>query len=360
MKYLHTLLLLFAVVTLTSCSTILHRKKQTINVFSNATAAKVTVNDSVYNLPAKVKLLRTNKPVTLSYQSENKQFDTIIPSKSGPLFYLGNLVTSPFFGAGYWVDLMNHKRFQYKKNIFINNKDTLELYEYKAEKYIAKRNITDSVKVNDLYAFYKRNYFKDQEKLKRNEAKKFKRFNPTAGTFKFFMAPPTLSLIGLSAKNPNLDQFNNFVGGVGFGLGGDYYYKDNRFISLELSNRVNQFDDFWWSGHEVLARKLDISVRKGHRKNRFEYSYGISYTYTDYNYSLLRDNSPIKPFMSDDNRRHFTDSYSALGFSTLINYQLTSVMYIGVRYNPSIYSFRSSGKSFDYEHIIGFDYRLKF
>ena len=360
MKHLYKLLLLFTVVTLTSCSTIFRTKTQTINVFSNAQKATVTVNDSVYNLPAKVKLFRTNKPVTLSYQSENKQFDTIIPSKSGPLFYLGNLVTSPFFGAGYWVDLMNHKRFQYKKNIFINNKDTLELYEYKAEKYIAKRNITDSVKVNDLYAFYKRNYFKDQEKLKRNEAKKFKRFNPTAGTFKFFMAPPTLSLIGLSAKNPNLDQFNNFVGGVGFGLGGDYYYKDNRFISLELSNRVNQFDDFWWSGHEVLARKLDISVRKGHRKNRFEYSYGISYTYTDYNYSLPRDNSPIKPFMSDDNRRHFTDSYSALGFSTLINYQLTSVMYIGVRYNPSIYSFRSSGKSFDYEHIIGFDYRLKF
>src|SRR5690606_34369860 len=128
-KYLHTLLLLFAVVTLTSCSTVFRTKTQTINVFSNATAAKVTVNDSVYNLPAKVKLLRTNKPVTLSYQSENKQFDTIIPSKSGPLFYLGNLVTSPFFGAGYWVDLMNHKRFQYKKNIFINDQNGLLIQE---------------------------------------------------------------------------------------------------------------------------------------------------------------------------------------------------------------------------------------
>ena len=360
MKYLHTLLLLFAVVTLTSCSTILHRKQQKINVFSNAENATITVNDSVYSLPAKVKLLRTNKPVTLSYQSENKQFDTIIPSKSGPLFYLGNLVTSPFFGAGYWVDLMNHKRFQYKKNIFINDKNGLLIQEYKADRYIAKRNITDTVRQNEIRENINKHFEAVAAKKAFKAQREFKRFNPTAGTFKFFMAPPTLSLIGLSAKNPNLDQFNNFVGGVGFGLGGDYYYKDNRFISLELSNRVNQFDDFWWSGHEVLARKLDISVRKGHRKNRFEYSYGISYTYTDYNYSLPRDNSPIKPFMSDDNRRHFTDSYSALGFSTLINYQLTSVMYIGVRYNPSIYSFRSSGKSFDYEHIIGFDYRLKF
>lgn len=360
MKHFYKLLLFFTVLMLTSCSTIFRTKTQTIHVFSNASEAKVSVNDSVYNLPAKIKLLRSKKPVTLSYQSENKQFDTIIPSKSGPLFYLGNLASSPFFGAGYWVDLMNHKRFQYRKNIFLNDKDHLEIQEYKADRYIAKRNITDTLKQLEIREHINNHFEAVAVKIKEREQREFKRYNPTAGTFKFFMAPPTLSLIGLSSKNPNLDQFNNFVGGVGFGLGGDYYYKDNRFISLELSNRVNQFDDFWWSGHEVLARKLDISVRKGHRKNRFEYSYGISYTYTDYNYSLPRDNSAIKPFMSDDNRRHFTDSYSALGLSSLVNYQLTSVMYIGIRYNPSIYSFRSSGKSFDYEHIIGIDYRIKF
>lgn len=360
MKHFYKLLLLFTVLTLTSCSTIFATKTQKLHVFSNADKARVTVNDSIYNLPAQIYVARSKEPLEITYQSENKQIDTVFKAKHSPLFYLGNILNAPALGAGYVVDLTNQKRFKYRKNIFFNDKDSLEIYEFRADRYLAKHHIADGEQKQHIHEKFKKDYLASDANRKIRQEKEFKRLNPTEGSFRFFMAPPTLSLIGLSAKNPNLDQFNNFVGGVGFGLGGDYYYKDNRFISLELSNRVNQFDDFWWSGHEVLARKLDISVRKGHRKNRFEYSYGISYTYTDYNYSLPRDNSPIKPFMSDDNRRHFTDSYSALGFSTLINYQLTSVMYIGVRYNPSIYSFRSSGKSFDYEHIIGFDYRLKF
>lgn len=360
MKTLLKISTILLAVCLTSCSTVFRTKTQTINVFSNAQKATVTVNDSIYSLPAKVELLRSKKPVTFSYKSDNKQFDTIVPGKSGPLFYLGNLVTSPFFGVGYWVDLMSHKRFQYKKNIFINDKDTLGVYEYKAEKYIAKRNITDSVKVDDLYAFYKRNYFKDQEKLKRNQEKEFKRYNPAVGKFRFFIVPPTLSLIGFSKKNPNIEQFNNFVGGVGFGFGGDYFYKENKFLTLELSNRVNQFDDFWWSGHDVLARKLDVSFRKAHKINRLEYSYGISCTYTDYEYALPWNTNSMQQFWDDDERNYSSASYSTIGLSSLINYQLTSVMFVGVRYNPSVYSFRTTGNGFDYEHVISIDYRLKF
>ncbi|SFO22847.1 hypothetical protein SAMN05421741_12812 [Paenimyroides ummariense] len=304
MKTLLKISTILLAVCLTSCSTIFRTKTQTINVFSNAQKATVTVNDSVYSLPAKVKLLRSKKPVTLSYQSDNKQFDTIVLGKSGPLFYLGNLVTSPFFGVGYWVDLMN------------------------------------------------------QEKLKRNQEKEFKRYNPAVGKFRFFIAPPTLSLIGFSKKNPNIEQFNNFVGGVGFGFGGDYFYKENRFLTLELSNRVNQFDDFWWSGHDVLARKLDVSFRKAHKINRLEYSYGISCIYTDYEYALPW--SSMQQFWDDDERNYSSASYSTIGLSSLINYQLTSVMFVGIRYNPSVYSFRTTGNGFDYEHVISIDYRLKF
>lgn len=360
MKTLFKISILLLTAGLTSCNTVFRTKTQKINVFSNATAANVTVNDSVYTLPAKIELLRSKKPVTISYKSTNKQFDTVVPAKTGPLFYLGNLVTSPFFGAGYWIDLMNHKRYQYRKNIFINDKEGLEIQEYKADKYIAKRAITDTVKQQEIRENINKHFEAVDAKRKEREAREFKRFNPTEGTFRFFIAPPTISFIGLSAKNPNLEEFSNFVGGVGFGFGGDYYYKNKRFISLELSNRVNQFDDFWWSGHEVLARKLDLSVRKGHRVNRFEYSYGASITYTDYEYSLPRNNVPIKPFMSDDGKRYFNDSYRTIGFSTLFNYQLTSVMFVGVRYNPSVYSFRKTGNGFDYEHVIGIDYRIKF
>lgn len=358
--FLHKLLLLYTLVTITSCTTILHRKNQRINVFSNAENAEITVNDSVYTLPAKIKLVRDKKPVTISYRSTNKQFDSIIKSKISPVFSAINLTTIPAFGAGYLVDLTNKKRFAYPKNIFFNDKDSLEIYEQRVEEHIYRHNITDQEKIEDLHYHFKRSYFKEERARKLKEEKNFKRFNPTAGTFKIFIAPPTLSLVGFSSKNPNIDQFSNFVGGIGFGFGFDYYYKNNRFVSMELSNRANQFEDFYWSSHDVMAHKLDFSLRKGHRIHRFEYSYGVSITYTNYKYSLPFNGSPIKPFMSDDERRHFTESYKTAGFSSLINYQITPIMYIGIRYNPAIYSFRKSGNGFDYEHVIGLDYRLKF
>ena len=79
---------LLVAVGLTSCNTVFRSKSQTIHVFSNALDAQVSVNDTVYKLPAKVKLLRGKNPVTLSFQSQNKSFDTIIPARTGPLFYL--------------------------------------------------------------------------------------------------------------------------------------------------------------------------------------------------------------------------------------------------------------------------------
>ena len=363
MKTLFKISALLLTVGLTSCSTVFRTKTQTINVFSNATAAKVTVNDSVYNLPAKIKLLRSKKPITLSFQSANQQFDTIISSKSGPLFYLGNIVTSPLFGVGYWVDLTNKKRYQYKKNIFLNDKEGLELYEYKADKYIAKREITDSLKQVEIRENIKKHVEVTAIKKQKNDAIEFKRFNPTAGTFRFNIQPPTLSIIGLSKENMKIDRFTNSLGGAGFGMGFDYYYKNNRFFATDLSVRANVFDVMWWSSNDRESFKHDLSFRKGHRLKRFEFSYGLSFTYSTYNYKKYNyNNQEIKPMMSDDDddSRKFYTNYRTIGFSSLFHYQLTSVMYVGIRYNPSIYSFRATGNGFDYEHVIGIDYRLKF
>lgn len=360
MKIFIKIIALFLAVGLTSCNTVFRAKTQSINIFSNASEAKITVNDSVYKLPATIKLLRAKQPVTISYASQNKTLDTIITPRTGPLFYLGNLVTSPFFGAGYWVDLMNHKRYQYRKNIFINDKEGLAIQEYKADRYIAKHQITDTVKQLEVRTHINKHFEAAAIKKEQSEKRLFKKFNPTEGTFRFNIQPPTLFLIGLSNKNGNIESFSNTVGGAGFGLGFDYYYKNNRFIGLETSLRGNVFDVMWWSSYDIKAYKYDISIRKGHRWKRFEFSYGPSFTYTDYDYKVpYKEIAPIQAFTSEDNRRNFDVNYRTLGFSSLFNYQLTSVMFVGVRYNPSIYSFRETGNGFDYEHVIGIDYRIK-
>jgi len=213
---------LLVAVGLKSCNTVFRSKSQTIHVFSNALEAQVSVNDTVYKLPAKVKLLRGKNPVTLSFQSQNKSFDTIIPARTGPLFYLGNLVTSPLLGAGYWVDLMNHKRFQYRKNIFINDKEGLEIQEYKADRYIAKHQITDTVKQLEVRKHINKHFVAVVTKKEEREKREFKKYNPTAGTFRFNIQPPTLFLAGVSNKNERVKQFSNTVGGLGLGIGFDY------------------------------------------------------------------------------------------------------------------------------------------
>lgn len=347
MKTLFKISAILLTVGLTSCSTVFRTKTHTINVFTNAAEAKVTVNDSVYSLPAKIKLLRSKKPVTLSYQSENKQFDTIVSAVKGPVFYLGNLPSLPFFGVGYWVDLTTQKRFKYPKNIFLNDKDGLEIQEYKADRYIAKRNITDTVRQLEIRENINKHFAAADAKRKVREQREFKRYNPTEGAFKFNIQPPTLSLMGFSSKNTNVDYFSNSVGGMGFGIGGDYYYKDNRFISLELSHRVNQFSPpGLHTEYDFLAHNLNISLRKGHRWQRLEYSYGLAFNLFDTEYS--------------QGNRSVYNTYNTLGFSGLFSYQLTSVMYIGVRYNPSVYNLKSFNKGFDYGHVLGIDYRIKF
>lgn len=361
MKHFFTTCIILCALIFTSCSTILGTKNQRLYVFSNAESAKVTVNDSVYNLPANIYVKRSKNPLKMTYQSNTKQVDTLLKARHGALFVLGNVLSAPAFGAGYIVDLTNHKRFRYKKNIFFNDKDSLQTYELNAERYLAKRNIVDEAQKDSVHQKFKTNFFAADAKRKLSEAKEFKKFNPTAGTLRFNLQPPTLFMIGLSNENGNVDSFSNTVGGAGFGLGFDYYYKNNRFFSFETSVKGNLFDIMWWSSYDIKAFKYDISLRNGHRWKRFEASYGISFVYTDYDYKIpVVYETPITSYMSDDNKRNYDVNYRSLGFSTLFNYQLTSVMFVGIRYNPSVYSFRQTGNGFNYEHVLGFDYRIKF
>ena len=354
MKTLASATFVLLAIGLTSCSTIFATKTQKLNVFSNAERATIVINDSTYHLPASVYVTRSKEPLEIVYQSENKRIDTLLKAEKGPLFYLANIPSIPAFGVGYWVDLTTQKRFKYRKNIFFNDKDNLEIYEFRADRYLAKHHIADEEQKQHIHEKFKKDYLASVANRKIREEKEFKRFNPTEGSFRFNIQPPTLFLVGLSKENKKVDRFTNTVGGVGFGLGFDYYYKNNRFFGLETSFKGNEFDPFWWTYHDRRAYKVDISLRNGHRYKRFEYSYGASFTYTSYRYNL-----PSK-YQFEDEISTDQYNYRSLGFSTLFNYQLTSVMFVGIRYNPSIYSFRKTGNGFDYEHVLGIDYRIKF
>lgn len=353
---------LTAGIILSSCSTILRKQTQKVYVFSSTEGATVTVNDSLYKLPAHVEVKRDRTPVKMEYKSASKEADSLLIPGVSWQYYLLNAPTIPVLGAGYWIDLSNKKRFQYPRNIYFNDKDGLTSYEYQAERHIAKRNIQSEETKQYVRERLKSAYFASEEVRKKKQEAAFRRFNPASGTFRFSLVLPTLYFIGLSSENPNLESFHNETGGISFGIGGDYYYKNTHFVSLELSHKLSNFDPIFFNEYALVADKLDISLRKGHRWKRFEYAYGISFTYTYYKYEVpySMEGGYIKPFMSDDYAKDYYSDYRSVGFTTLFNYQFTPVLYAGVRYNPSVYSFRNHGDGFDYEHVIGFDFRLKF
>ena len=169
-------------------------------------------------------------------------------------------------------------------------------------------------------------------------------------------------MMEFSNKNPDLNASHTLGGGISFGIALDYFYKNNKFVTLEVSHKSNMFDPIFFYSYDVKD-KIDISVMDGYRRNRWQFSYGVMFTHTLYAYSVRRDEpigGPVPYFSNNNDSKSYTSNYSSVGFSTVINYQLTPRMFVGINYKPTVYSFRKQYNGFDYEHILGLDLRVKF
>jgi len=366
MKHLHKLLLLFTVLTLTSCSTILRTKDQKVYFFSNAENATVTYKDSVYQLPAYIGVFRDKIPTTINYNLNGVEQDTVLKGKVDQFYYLVNLSSLPAFGVGYLADLTNKKRFEYPKRIFLNAKEGLSVSDIRSEKKITLKGITDSVKIKDIYTKEALKYQNELIDLEKAQKDYYKRIYPKKGKMFFNLMLPSLYMMGFSDKNPSLNKYKYFVGGINFGFAWDYFYKEDNFLTVDLSHKVSSFDPFFGSSYEeIYIHKIEFALRKGHKKGRLEYSYGINYNYNFYQYEVPRFVDPLSPvpYTSIEEDPYFRKehaNFQTIGFSGLINYQVMPRIFIGVRYNPSIYTFGYARNGFEYQDVIGLDFRMKF
>ena len=295
----HLLALCSLVVLFTSCSTVLRKKEQKVYFFSNEENASLTYQDSTYHLPATVSIFRDKVPTKIPYDLAGVQGDTVLKGKVGSYYYLLNATSLPAFGIAYLADLTNKKRFEYPKRIFLNAKPNLTSYEILAERDIVLKNITDPQRMTDIYKNHEKRYLKEEKIREAKKADDYKRLHPQAGTHYFSILTPTFYTMGLSAKNPKLPSFTSDFGGISFGMAFDYFYKENRFVTLELKHHLNTFDPFFFVGdYDQQADKMDFSIRKGHKINRFEFSYGLSVVYTQYTYTVPKEIDQITPYFS--------------------------------------------------------------
>ncbi len=321
---LKKLLLLAAAISLTSCATIFNRKEYKLKVFSYEQNMKAEINDSIYNLPARVKVKRSKEDLKVTLITDSIRKDFVVKASPNAELIYGNLIFSIGYPGALAIDMTNQKRFYYGRKLRLDKDATDSIIEPKILKrwndYVSNRYTTPKGKwalalsvpyVNDFY----------QQPV--NEGQK--------RDFGFF---------GLSA-------------------GLEYYYKDDQFVKLTAAT-VSDFpipvpavyDNF--DSYQSL-HSYTFSATDNHKFNRLSFGYGLNYTI--YTWQIINTNWD---FPSNDEEPR-TKNTHAFGLTGNAYYQFSNNWSVGLVYTPTFYTtFPESG--FSYQHTISLDflYRLPF
>lgn len=112
MKYV---LLVFAVLVLTSCATILNKEQQALHFYTDTNSESLKIKDVVYSLPTDVHITRSKENLTVNLLTDSLAVEYTILSEDDPVFLMGNI----FIPFGYIVDLKSDKRFCYKSKVYL-------------------------------------------------------------------------------------------------------------------------------------------------------------------------------------------------------------------------------------------------
>ena len=327
-KILQNLLLLIIFISLTSCATIFTKKTYELEIKSY-TNTKIKINDSIYNLPAKVNVKRSRKdlPIILISDTLNKKY-TLKPSIS-PKYLYGNLSFVHFAPVGYLVDLTNEKRFYYGKSHFLNISDT-----------ITELNTP---------------IFKSFKNTKKNISNYFtKEYKTNKGQINLFVSIPWINNFNYM---PNGDSHKNSSGFLGMSTGIEYYHSEHKFLSLNASAVMDFIAPvpapFSYEGEAEFFNSLALALTENHKFNRFTLGYGVIYSRnnwrienTEYDVNIPNSKKPI--------------SKANYGLGLVANgyFRVTENFFIGLNYKPTFYNINPLSK-FQYEHVVSFDLAWK-
>ncbi len=324
-------LLLFATaLCLTSCATITSRKTYSAKFFSDTPNAKAKINDSIYNLPARVKLTRSKQDLAVTLMADSIAKNFTLKAGPNPRFAFGNLLFMQVCPAAYVVDLTNQKRFYYGKFIRLSTKDTATVLRAMPDKLFHK------------YAT--------------------KKYPTEKGQLFIELAVPYINGFYLQPRNEPADTALGFFG---FGAGLSYYYKDNKYVKLgaavatdfPLPFPVGVDDD---GGHETRDI-FNFTLTDNFKLNRFTLGYGVNYAinrwkWVNHDYEWPPNHDPnIHP---DDLRRPSTKISHSLGITLNAYHQINRYLHAGVVYSPTFYNLYPSSQ-FKYQHLISFELLVK-
>ncbi|WP_294821773.1 hypothetical protein [uncultured Flavobacterium sp.] len=309
---------------LTSCATIFNRKEYKLKVFSYDADIKAEINDSIYSLPAVVKVKRSKKDlkVTLITDSIRKGF-TVKASPNAQLIY-GNFLFSIGYPGAFAIDMTTQKRFTYGKRIRLD------------------KDATDSIIEPPILKSW--NDFFDKE------------YTTPKNTWAFTVSIPYANQFYQQPRNENAKSGFGFFG-IAAGL--EYYYKNDRFAKISVAAPIDfdlpfppPLDKF--DSYEVM-RASNFSFTNNHKLNRLSLGYGLNYTI--HTWQVV--NSDWE-FPSNDEEPRKKQSHS-FGLTANTYFQFSDHWSVGLVYSPTFYNtFPESGFSYQHTISLDFQYRLPF
>jgi hypothetical protein len=284
----------------------------------NLPQAKAEIQDSIYILPAELKVKRSKDDLPIRLMWDTLTRDYLVKSSPSGAFVFGNLLWMQLAPAGYLIDLTNTKRFYYGKFIMLNYKDT---------SHILRPPVSDY-----FYKYYSKTYPVHK------------------GQLDLILSFPWVNSFCL---HPEEETYKINTGFWGISMGLDYHYKDNRYLALS-GNAVMDFFlpipaavDF--SGEQEFMNSTWISLTDNFRYRRFSLGYGISYSTNYWRLSYFDWGDPPPP-----SRNPVTKRNQAVGFSFSWYHQIQKNYYLGLVYRPSFLVIRPVS-GLRYEHVLSLD-----
>jgi hypothetical protein len=311
-------LLILTAVFLISCATITSKKEYDINFYSKEQNSQVMVNEQVYDLPAKIKVKRSKNDLLVTYLSEADSSKALLKPSVTYKFIYGNLVWGSLLPAAYLIDLTNQKRFYYGKYIHLYTTDSTRIVTTP----ITKRYQNSASRYNKALA------------------KQLNVFASFPWVNDFYMQPEG-------------EGIKTNTGFMGFGLGVDYFYKSNKYISCSIKGVMDFFIPVPVAvdpiGELEFMSSSYIMVTDNIFLEKFSLGYGINAAHNDWRYRYFENfgapPAPRKPVVKDGK-----------SFGLVVNgyYQLTENFWFGLIYRPNFLKFEPA-LELEYEHVISLD-----
>ncbi len=317
------LFLLFYCFLFSSCATLFSKKNCFVQVSSDIPNSKIKIKDSIYSLPAKISLKRSNEKVAIELINDTISNKYVLKPSISPAFIFGNLAFVYFFPIAQGVDFTNQNRYYYRKKINFNSskKDS-----------IIRTNVEENA---NKFANRFSNYFK-------------KKYPTQKGQFNFNFNVTSLNFLKYKPRNEDI-QRDFALPSAKIGVG--YFYKNKTFVSLDFKALTSLivFGESFAPYERTFINLYSSSITNNNVLNRFSVGYGVNYSI----YSWKKQFINYQPSQSSITKTNY-----ALGLKGNIYYQLNSLMFVGLNYDNSFFQINPNSKLISNQNI-NFEVLLK-